>query len=412
MRTTTWFATTTAETTWAMKTVTSYDQADRISRIQAYRNSSTSNVVSDTSYCYSPYVSGTACPATQNASTDKALLQYSVNNQGGTVSQYAYDTGGRLKTATNYGGTSYSYTYDADGNVLTGTNKGTETYNTANQTTDSGYTYDGAGNLTATPGSRTLTYNDAGQWTSSGGNGTETLTYAGATQHQPLSDGSATGITYGLAGQDGQAWVQSYTPAGSATDYVIRDQQGDPLGYVQSGTAYAYATDDQGSVTSIINSAGTSVDTYAYDPYGHPTSTAGTGAAQNLIRYAAALYDPVSSNYSTFGARWYNPVTAFFTTQDTGSYLDNPANGNRYAYAAANPVNYTDPTGHCVLGLFGRGCPSIIGTIFGGSKCLGLSATAAIPAGVSAGIFATPVAGAVTGGLTFIGTDIGCVYFT
>ena len=25
-------------------------------------------------------------------------------------------------------------------------------------------------------------------------------------------------------------------------------------------------------------------------------------------------------------------------------YLDNPANGNRYAYAADNPTNNTDPT--------------------------------------------------------------------
>ena len=34
-----------------------------------------------------------------------------------------------------------------------------------------------------------------------------------------------------------QAWVQSYTPTSSAADYVIHDQQGTPLGYVQRGTA-------------------------------------------------------------------------------------------------------------------------------------------------------------------------------
>ena len=65
LRTTTWFATNTANTTWSMEQVTSYDKADRISRIQVYDASSTSNVVSDTSYCYSPYVSGQACPTTQ-----------------------------------------------------------------------------------------------------------------------------------------------------------------------------------------------------------------------------------------------------------------------------------------------------------------------------------------------------------
>ena len=37
LRTTTWFATNTANTSWSMEQVTSYDKADRISRIQVYR---------------------------------------------------------------------------------------------------------------------------------------------------------------------------------------------------------------------------------------------------------------------------------------------------------------------------------------------------------------------------------------
>ncbi len=48
LRTTTWSVTNTAESSWRAKIVTSYDLGDRISRIQAYQASSTSNVVSDT----------------------------------------------------------------------------------------------------------------------------------------------------------------------------------------------------------------------------------------------------------------------------------------------------------------------------------------------------------------------------
>lgn len=380
LRTTTWFATNTANTTWAEKLVTSYDNADRISRIQAYRASSASNVVSDTSYCYSAYVSGQACPTASNTSTDKALLQWSENNQTSTISQYTYDAGDRLKTATNYGGTSYSYGYDTDGNLTSGGTAGTQTFNSANQVTNTGYTYDGAGNLAGTAGNGTLTYNDAEQWTgasNAGGHGPETLTYTGAGMNQVLSDGSASGITYGLAGQ---AWVQSYTPTSSATDYVIHGQQGTPLGYVQSGTAYGFVTDNIGSVTNVVASNGTTVGSYTYTPWGHQNSATGTSAAQNLIRYAGALFDSASSNYSTFGARWYNAYTGAFTTQDTNSYLGNPSQGNRYAYASDNPANYTDPTGNSLLsGILGGTIFEVLFTAACGALVTGLTAGAGAP---------------------------------
>jgi RHS repeat-associated protein len=74
--------------------------------------------------------------------------------------------------------------------------------------------------------------------------------------------------------------------------------------------------------------------------------------AENLIGYTGALTDLstdvtgiASTGYVHLGNRWYNPATGSFTTQDTNSYLSDPANGNRYAYAADNPANYTDPTG-------------------------------------------------------------------
>ena len=67
---------------------------------------------------------------------------------------------------------------------------------------------------------------------------------------------------------------------------------------------------------------------------------------QNLIGYTGSLTDtfnPGSTGYVHDGARWYSTMTSAWTSQDTSSYLDNPANGNRYAYAADNPTKQHRP---------------------------------------------------------------------
>ena len=350
-RTTTWFNTDTTESAWSAKIVTSYDPGGRISRIQATENSAAPATVSDVSYCYTRFVSGQACP-TGTRTSDRSLLQYSADSKTGTVSQYTYDGGNRLTKATNIGATTYAYGYDSDGNLTTGAAAGTLSYNSGNQVSTAGHSYDGAGNLTADPASGALSYTDAGQLASAGnagGNGTENFAYAGATQDQVLSDGTAAGITYGLAGQDGQPWAQSYTAhaAGGSTEpaYVLHDQQGTPLGMLRNGHAYAFVTDNLGSVTHLIDTTGTTQAAYAYDPYGNQVSQTGGEALFNLLGYTGALTDPApdqgapSAGYTHLGNRWQNPATGTFTQQDNLNQLANPANGNRYAYAADNPAN-------------------------------------------------------------------------
>jgi RHS repeat-associated protein len=61
-------------------------------------------------------------------------------------------------------------------------------------------------------------------------------------------------------------------------------------------------------------------------------------------------HPPKTSNVHD-GARWYDPKTGAFAGQDTNSYLANPANGNRYAYAADDPEDNIDPTGADVSSL-------------------------------------------------------------
>jgi RHS repeat-associated protein len=128
---------------------------------------------------------------------------------------------------------------------------------------------------------------------------------------------------------------------------------------IRGGTSYIFLTDTSGSVTAISGSCGCSDASYVYDPYGALVSkSAGSGGSlvtQNLIGYTGQLTDTFtagSTGYVHDGTRWYNPQIGAFQTQDTSSYLANPSDGNRYAYAADNPVGNTDPTGKSVCTCF------------------------------------------------------------
>ncbi|PLR80074.1 RHS repeat-associated core domain-containing protein, partial [Bacillus sp. V33-4] len=49
-----------------------------------------------------------------------------------------------------------------------------------------------------------------------------------------------------------------------------------------------------------------------------------------------------------FGSRWYSPNEGRFTTMDTfAGWSNQPLTLNRYSYVHNNPVNFTDPSGHC-----------------------------------------------------------------
>jgi RHS repeat-associated protein len=94
---------------------------------------------------------------------------------------------------------------------------------------------------------------------------------------------------------------------------------------------------------------------------------------------ASGLYDR-GTGWIKYGQRWYNPTTARFTQQDSIERLADPKQGNRYAYAADNPTNYTDPTGKevssCLLSVLGAGISAagLVGFTIG--------AVAAAPTGV------------------------------
>src|SRR5215467_8235463 len=257
-RTATFFNTVPGNATWAARTTTAYDTSGRITRIATAVNSTPGNLVFDTSYCYSPFVSGQSCP-TASSATYNALLQYATDNLTGAVSVYSYDNANRLAKATGINGHTFAYTYDADGNRTSVKTDGTATqslaYNSANQISSPGYSYDGAGNMTAAPGGTTYSYNAAEDMTSSTVNGTTAPhVYAGGTQRELTSATTPAGtdeFVWGRNDQYGQPWLQSFHTNSGSDVFVERDQSGTPLGLHISGHDYYLVTDNLGSVIAV-----------------------------------------------------------------------------------------------------------------------------------------------------------------
>ncbi len=66
-------------------------------------------------------------------------------------------------------------------------------------------------------------------------------------------------------------------------------------------------------------------------------------------------YDEEAGLYY-YGARYYSPLSGRFITFDTvAGELETPISQNRYIYAWANPLRYTDPDGHVIEDLLGIG---------------------------------------------------------
>ena len=101
--------------------------------------------------------------------------------------------------------------------------------------------------------------------------------------------------------------------------------------------------------SAIYQCQGAVVKSYDYDEFGVTTSTGDTFF--NEVTFTGSVAD--ASGLLYMNARYYNPTTARFLSQDsyTGS-ASVPWTQHLYAYCNNNPVNMVDPTGH----MAGRPC--------------------------------------------------------
>ena len=133
------------------------------------------------------------------------------------------------------------------------------------------------------------------------------------------------------------------------TEVVAEETQEEKIRYIRTHellasdaesarTYYHYASDEMGSITHVTEGADV-LNRYEYDAWGNAEVCEEQVA--NRFRFNGQQYDPVSQQYY-LRARFYNPVIARFTQEDTygGDGL------NLYAYCKNNPVYYVDPSGH------------------------------------------------------------------
>ncbi|WP_242907620.1 RHS repeat-associated core domain-containing protein [Actinomadura terrae] len=206
-----------------------------------------------------------------------------------------------------------------------------------------------------------------------------------------------TTLVYGRTG-DTSAGIISYSQ-GSSSVWMIHDSTGTPLGYSDGSNPYAFGTDGLGSTTSIVSPSGTQAAAYTYGPFGETTPDTGWEAAVNLIRYTGGFHEP-NTGLLKLGRRFYDTGRARFTQQDALNTIGDPTNANRYAYAADNPTNNTDPTGRFPW----------LKTLQAGAACLegGLAAAEAVSP-FAAGIGAASGgigAGAVEAGAAAVGCGV------
>jgi len=162
------------------------------------------------------------------------------------------------------------------------------------------------------------------------------------------------------------------------------DNFGHRLGMIDTnaaGTAntYSYGGDVHGSISQLIDDAGSVKASYGYTPYGGADAPSTDGEALtsgdtdslkplNPMRFSGKRADSGTASSSTsqpdydMGSRRFGPGTGRFLQQDAyaGALSDlglamDPLTQNRYALAGGNPISYIETDGHMLAAADGGG---------------------------------------------------------
>ena len=317
-------------------------------------------------------------------------------SMGANTVQFTYDARGRATGITRSNGVTSTNVFDAVGNVtaVTHANGGTQldneavTYDPLNNvasaskviaqaltTQPAAATYDAAGRVT-TFGSRTVTSDANGSRTADAGSaGTTTYTWDARNRLTgmtvPASGGTpAFTVTYEYDPEGNliQRRAVSANPDSAGgdviTQYLLDENSnvvyqgtvgGEQLnmltgnaldaqfGIVGTAGTLGFALQDYlGNIVGNTNSLGALAGSDDYEPFGQTTQTGSAYpfAFQGRIQAVSNLYN--------FRARYYDPTTGSFISEDPAGIR---SDFNFYRYSGNNPATYGDPTGQAWNGI-------------------------------------------------------------
>ena len=305
-----------------------YDSYDNIGNITAftdhvlYTGTTPSALNQSQSFVYDDLNRLSSVATTGSTTTNAPALNESygydvlgnLTNKGGITQYFPTTASARPHALTGVAGQSWLFEYDANGNTKKASGRQIE-WDVQNMPTS----------VIGTDGvTESYTYDANGQRVTRTRQGVTTL-YFGMHEEEITSGQSTTRTLYSFGGCTIQR--TAVTVSGTTT------------------TTLAYLHGDHlGSVSLTTNASGVVTSQQNYDAWGKVRSTAG-GTSPTTINYTGQKRDDTGLLF--YNARYYDPGIGRFLSADSIAIGKDSQSRNRYTYVNNNPINATDPTGHC-----------------------------------------------------------------
>ncbi|WBO64310.1 polymorphic toxin-type HINT domain-containing protein [Streptomyces camelliae] len=345
-----------------------YDPAGNITKQTSTRLGSTTSTETQ---CYQydnldrltqAWTATDSCAATPSG-TNSSTVGDALDTKGAYWTSWSLDALGNRTGEVQHsttGGTDTTTTYGYNGNSTNQPHTLTSTDTTGGATASTTATYDSAGNTqtrtTPANGTQTFAWDDAGRLTGITGGTKGDSHYLYDPEGNLLLQKGPSSTTLYLPGE--QLTLDTTSGTVNSNRYYTLPGGGRAVrtGSTASGSTSTYTfqiPDQHGTAGLSLDSTAQTPTWREFTPYGAPRGTTVTWSDNRGF-----LNAPTDTNtaLSIIGARQYDPTTGRFISLDPLFEATDPQQMAGYAYAGANPVTNSDPTGMILRNSDGSEC--------------------------------------------------------